>query len=356
MPSRVYNTMTKILDENADFRHISNLDFNLLQTLGILDASGAVTPEAYCGYISRLKLNEQAQALGLPLIITPPPFKNSNPEVKISKFLSNDKSLYVDSGFQESYLVRNFLSAFSPLFDFFKRNHELSDVEIHKVVSTIEKIDNAGILKLIEQQYFSNIHFGFAYGIRATRTLVSENISIDYLKSRFKLAECYLFHEPSINNLESDKGECLSYLKSKVRAKQYADNMMKNIILWKSLPAATWADLYRICAENWPKMSTGWPDINCLSESNGLFLVEVKGKDKLHNSQIFTLGKLREVLGPERIAIAWANRIAYDLPQLNSDHQISVWNWINTKTDSRVNDIEHPLFFYDKEKCIFYEK
>ena len=82
----------------------------------VLSVQKGATPEAYVGYISRLRVNEKAQTLGLLLIVLPPPIGKSNPEKKVATFFANDKNLYVGAGFEESYILRSFIGSITPDF------------------------------------------------------------------------------------------------------------------------------------------------------------------------------------------------------------------------------------------------
>jgi hypothetical protein len=342
------------MTDNSKEESLPTKDLALLQALGVVGSDGAVTPEAYIGYISRLRVNEQAQALGLPLIILPPPVAKSSPEKKVATFFSKDSTLYVDAGFEESYMLKSFIGSMVPNFNVRKKKHDLSKQEIDAIASQIAVLSEGEVIRRLEE---NNVvfqpHFGWAYSIRMPKLALDAPYDLEKLISRFYSANCYQLDCPSVNDLPGDERRCKEYLKSRKRAKQYGELMLKYLWLWRSLPPEKWSALIMVCLQHWDKMSTGWPDINILSPKHGLVLVEVKGKDKLHTSQIYTLLKLRDVLGPSRVAIAWANRIAYDLPIANSDHQESVWKWLTTPPELRVNSIAHPEFFYDPRKSLF---
>lgn len=328
-------------------------DIALLKVLGVVNSDGGVTPEAYIGYIARLRVNEQAQALGLPLIILPAPISKSNPEKKVAAFFSKDKSLYVDAGFEESYLLKSFLGSIYPGFNLRKQKADLSISEIETVSSKVFDLSEGDVVKCLEENNpVFQPHFGWAYRIKMPESALDAPYNNEKLVSRFNSACCYQLESPSINDLPGNESRCKEYLGSNKRAKQYADLMLKYILLWRSLSPKKWSELVKVCLENWDKMSAGWPDINILSPEYGLIVIEVKGMDKLHASQIYTLLKLREVLGPERVAVAWANRIANDLPFDNLQHQDSVWKWVRTTPELRANNLAHPEFFYDSNKAI----
>ena len=99
---------------------LSTKDLAILNAIGVISHEGRATPEAYVGYISRLRVNEQAQALGLPLIVLPPPIGKSNPEMKVAIFFAKDKNLYVDAGFEKRYILRSFIGSITQ--DFIVKN------------------------------------------------------------------------------------------------------------------------------------------------------------------------------------------------------------------------------------------
>lgn len=341
------------MTEESDRVDFTATDLALMKALGIIDAQGRLTPEAYVGYVTRLRVNEQAQALGLPLIVLPPPSKKSSPEKKVADFFSKDKTLYVDGGFEESYMLRSFITSIAVGFNARKRKHKLSNSEIQAIADEVSALSEEEVIRRLEE---NNVvfqpHFGWAYSIRMPDAAPDVPYDAEKLVRRFRDSICYQLEAPSINDLEGNKQRCTQYIRSKTRAKQYADLMLSYLWLWRSLSPLKWADLVRVSLENWDKMATGWPDINIVSPDYGLILVEAKGKDKLHTSQVYTLLKLREVLGPERIAIAWTNRIVYDLPLCNFEHQDSVWRWIRTRPERRKNNLKHPGTFYSADKAL----
>jgi len=326
----------------------------LLQVLGILDGLGEITPEAYIGYINRLPLNRQAEAMGIPLFLLPPPNKCDDPESKVSRFFSKDKELVVDSGFEESYLVKSFIGSIAGGFEVRKRKHSLKKSDIEQISKRISSYSEGDVVFMLEKyNEVFHPHFGFVYSIKFPKEFNGTKITYEDLFSRFKSTTYYKLDNAPINDQEGALIEAKGFLKSKRRANQYASNMMQYIILWRSLTPSKWADLVRTVLENWDKMYSGWPDINIVSSDVGLLFVEVKGKDKLHTSQIFTLLKLREILGANMVAIAWSNRVAYELPFDNQEHQRDIRGWLYLDEMEREKVNFHPLFFYDKNKSLF---
>jgi hypothetical protein len=339
--------------EHSENSHPSENSLRLLKALGVLDSSNRITPEAYIGYVTRLPVNEQAQAIGIPLILLPAPRGDDGPEKVVAKFFSKERGLHVDGGYEESYLLRSFITSVVPGFNARKKKHLISNEQIAEISREVSGLTEGQVIRRLEK---NNVvfqpHFGWAYSIKMPETADHAPYSESELRSRFYKATCYRLPEAVINDLEGNEARCGEYLKSKERAEQYAKNMLTYLWLWRSLSPAEWQSLIAVVLENWDKMASGWPDINVVSPESGLILIEVKGKDKLHTSQVYTLLKLREVLGPHRVAIAWANRIAKDLPFDNSEHQESVLAWLRTPPDQRSNTLKHPSNFYCVSKSL----
>ena len=339
-----------ITPEN-DGKFIDIVRIQLLQKLGVLDENCDVTPEGFIGFITRMPVNEQAQALGLPLILLPPHPDNRKPEAKVVDFFSKDKKLSIYGGFGESYLLRSFISSVVGEFEERKRKHKISKEQIDLIATRVLGYSESDIIHLIEK---NNVvfqrHFGWVYSIEYPPISDHESYFPKDLISRFSKCTYYKLPMPPTNDQEQAEIDVREYLLSKTRAKQYAKQMLDYLYVWRSLTPQHWARFIRMVLTHWDKMSTGWPDINIVSPHGGLVLIEVKGKDKLHTSQIFTLLKLREVLGPERVAIAWVNRVARDLSFDNSKHRASALEWINTPSHTRTNSLLHPKGFYDLSK------
>lgn len=313
------------MNSNVDVTAIRNQTLRQLKILGVLNERNEITPEAYVGYIARLPVNQQAESLGLPLILFPPPNGDDSPERKVMRFFAKDRSVVVDGGFEESYLVRSFITSIADSFDSRKRKHTIKPDEIEVSAKRVHSLLDKDVLRLIEENNpVFQPHFGWSHTIKMPDEVEVGSIDIAFLKRRFKAASCIKLPQPAINDLAGDELRCKEYLKERARASQYANNMIKYIWLWNALSKNEWEKLIRVVLSNWERMSSGWPDLNLISPKYGLIMVEVKGKDKLHNSQIYTLLRLREVLGPERVAVAWSNTVARDIPFDNQIHQESV--------------------------------
>lgn len=337
--------------ENPDQQHLDEGSIKLLRALGVLDGQNHVTPEAYIGFVTRRPVNEQAQALGIPLVLLPPPRGEESPESTVSKFFSKEKGLHVDGGYEESYLLRSFITSVAVGFNAKKKKHSLSHEKVAAIAKTVSTLTEEQVIRLLEE---NNVvfqpHFGFAYSIQMPERADESPYTMEKLIERFFKAACYQLEEPAINDLEENEARCNEFLRSKEGAKHYAKLMLTYLWVWRSLSSFEWSSLIKVVLENWDKMATGWPDINIVGPETGLILVEVKGKDKLHTSQVYTLLKLKEVLGPQRFAIAWVNRIAMGVE--NREHQESVWEWVRTSPENRANTIKHPKSFYCASKVL----
>lgn len=335
--------------------HVSRKKLEVLRSLGVLDENLEISPEALVGYITRLPVNKQAEAMGLPLIALPPLPNNGKPERKVIAFLSNSKELEVRGGFGESYFIRSFISSLIGEFNERKRKHTLTNAQINSIVARATNFTEQNVVHLLEQ---NNVvfqrHFGFAYGLRYPDVPKIEHFSKTDLLERFKKIKHYKFDNAAINDLAASEAEAIEYLSKSTNAARYAEQICSYLYLWRSLERETWGKLISTVLRNWDKMATGWPDVNVIGQNGQLALIEVKGKDKLHTSQVFTLLKLREVLGPQRLAIAWVNRIVYDLPFDNKVHRDSVMAWINAPANERTNSLQHWEGFYSHESAIEY--
>jgi len=335
--------------------HISRKKLDVLRSLGVLDESLEISPEAFVGYITRLPVNKQAEAMGLPLIILPPLSQNGKPERKVIAFLSNNKELAISGGFGESYFMRSFISSLVGEFNERTRKHSLTIAQIDSIADRVTNFTEQNVVHLLEQNnVIFQRHFGFAYGLRYPDVPKIELFSKKDMLDRFQKVRHYKFDNAAINDLVASEAEAVEYLSRKISAAQYAEQMCIYLYLWRSLERKEWGNLISVVLRNWDRMATGWPDVNVIGKNGQLTLIEVKGKDKLHTSQVFTLLKLKEVLGPQRLAIAWVNRIVYDLPFDNQVHRDSVMEWINTPANGRTNSLQHWQSFYSHEKAIEY--
>nr|WP_281721956.1 hypothetical protein [Nitrosomonas nitrosa] len=341
------------MEEDCETTIVRSSTLRQLKILGVLDEKNEITPEAYVGHIVRLPVNRQAESLGLPLILLPPPSGDESPESKVILFFKKDKDIVVDGGFEESYLVKSFITSITQTFDSRRRKHILTPEEIEIVSKKVHSLTDWDVLRLIEENNVAfQPHFGWSHTIKMSTQVEDGVIDLPLLKRRFKLASCVKLPQPAINDLLGDEHRCNEYLKDPARASQYAENMIRYLWLWRALSKDEWENLIRVVLSNWERMSTGWPDLNLISPAYGLLMVEVKGKDKLHNSQIYTLLRLREVLGPQRIAIAWANAISRDLPFDNRQHQASVWSWIRSGSARQTVQIENWSQFYNPNRAL----
>ena len=136
--------------QNSASHYIDAAKIRLLQQLGVLDENHDVTPEGFIGFVTRLPVNEQAQALGLPLILLPPRPQNQKPETTAIEFFSRQKNLSVSGGYGESYLLRSFISSIVSEFEERKRKHRISKEQIESISDRVAEFEECDILHLIE--------------------------------------------------------------------------------------------------------------------------------------------------------------------------------------------------------------
>lgn len=342
------------MKDNNEIIHFSK-KIKILQHLGILDCDCNITPEAFVGYITRLPVNKQAEAMGIPLIMLPPLPKNGSPERKILTFLKNQKNLYASGGFEESYLIRSLISTIINDFNLKKRTHDLTKEKITEIAKCIKGFSEADVVSRLEENHTAFArHFMFSYALEYPDVPKQDHFTKEDLHIRFKKIKHFRLEYGANNDLASAEAAAIKYLKSKSRANEYVELMTKYLYLWRSLEKEKWSELIKVSLTHWGKMSAGWPDINVIGPHKQMTLIEVKGKDKIHTSQVFTLLKLKEVLGPNRLAIAWVNKVAYDPSFNNKEYKQSVLDWINTPADKRNNSIKHPIWFYNNKNSIDY--
>ena len=341
------------MEGESDVTTVRSHTLDQLKLLGVLDERNEITPEAYVGHIARLPVNQQVESLGLPLILLPPPSGNTSPEAKVKRFFARKKNAVVCGGFEESYLVKSFITSIIEGFDSRKRTHSLTPAEIESSAKKIHSLTDRDVVRLMEENIVVfQPHFGWSHTVEMPDEVEAGDINLALLKRRFRKASCVRLQQPAMNDLAGDELRCEEYIKDPARAAQYAKNMIRYIWLWHALTRDEWEKLIRFVLSNWEKMSSGWPDINLISPEYGLIMVEVKGKDRLHNSQIYTLLRLREVLGPQRVAVAWTNAIAREIPLDNKLHQESVWKWLQSGSTRRADQIEHCEHFYNLSRAL----
>lgn len=294
--------------------------------LGVLDSDLNITPNAYVGAISRKPVNEQGKLMGIPVLFRPFRKNGGDPETQAISFLKKRVYMFLEGG--EGYVIKSFLSKIIPQFDYRKKTHNYTANEIEKQIEHIHKLTDYDIVKACEiKEYGFNI--GFKFDDNGNQ---ESEITEKFLKNRFKTAKVVYEYPVSDEQIKED----LNYFKSKERESVYIKSLSTQLELWHSLRDFEWHALSKLILRNWDKIYTGWPDITLFSRKIGLTLLEIKGDDKIHASQIFTILKLKEVLGANRIAILWMNSAKTGYSGLGySQHKTDIIEWFNTYWENR---------------------
>jgi len=313
---------------------ISDETANLLTELGVLNENMEITPEAYVGAISRKPVDEQARMLGLPVIIRPFTKKGGSPEKQFIKYFQSRVKENIDGGESwstEGYLIKSLLSFIIPEFDYRSRTHNYSNKEIAEQVFRITELNSIDIVEKCEL-FLGESRDGVALDFSSEHSKDVE-INKTFLRNRFKNSRPYIASGQIFD--ESDE-ERFSKAKIKERENNYINFLLGYLELWHSLSRDEWKDLAETTLQNWRKMFSGWPDLIFFSKENGLTLIEIKGSDKIHASQVYTLLKLKEVLGSNRIAIGWLNSGKINFSgKYYSAHMKEAIEWLNTKWYNR---------------------
>jgi hypothetical protein len=254
--------------------------------LGVLDSSYEIAPEAYASATLRKSVDEQANILGVNLIIKAKRGMGSDVESEFIKYFSNKvKANYQND---EGYSIKTLMMCIAPSFDPQKRKCNLTYAEIIEQSKLSHKINEWNLLNVME----TYILFNWS---GADPTFPKNEESTTYIDKK--------------TLVKRHKGITVEGKPINERTSDYVMLSMKWLSLWRSLTPFQWEDLLRVSMSNWSKMSTGWPDLSVFSEDLGLTLIEIKGTDKVHNNQVFTLLKLKEVLGQNAIAIGWVREL-----------------------------------------------
>ena len=140
------------MDNNGEMTTVRSDLLRQLKTLGVLDDRNEITPEAYVGYIARLPVNRQAESLGLPLILLPPPNGEDSPESKVMRFFAKDRNVVVEGGFEESWLLKSFITSITKAFDSRARKHSLTPEEVETASKKVHSLTEQEVLRLIEEK------------------------------------------------------------------------------------------------------------------------------------------------------------------------------------------------------------
>lgn len=312
--------------------HISQDQITLLIKLNILDSNLKVTPEAYTASVSRKPVDEQAKLLGIPVIIRPETNKALSPEKQFIDYFRKRTKDHIDGGESystEGYLIKQLLTNIIPGFDYRSRSHNYNKKAIEKQIDVINHLDNHEVLRRCES-FTIHSEIKFIFDDDKPNTDIDER----YLRHRFREAKAII---TSLHIDERTDSERIEIAKGKDREEIYTKYNLRMLELWDSLSKEEWHKLANIVLENWDKMYAGWPDLTIFSRKNGLTLIEIKGKDKIHPAQVFTLLKLKEVLGPNRIAIGWINSGKIKSSgQVYKAHMEEVTQWLNTNWTHRT--------------------
>lgn len=303
----------------------------LLIELGVLDSHLCVTPEAFVGAVARKPVDKQAELLGLPVIIRPLRKNKESPEKQFIKYFKSRVKMHIDGGesfSSEGYIIKSFLSFIIPEFDYRTKLHKYSDTEILEQISHIPNLEDIDIIRSCESFLDHDIKL-----LYKDTTPSQTGITKKYLSERFRNAGA------KIISLHIDKRtdqERIHEAKSKDKENNYIRFVSKQLDLWHSLSKQEWYALAEIVLSNWKKMYAGWPDLTFFSKDRGLILVEIKGSDRIHASQVFTLLKLKEILTEKRMAIGWLNsgKINFSGPVYTS-HMKEVIEWFNSPWTER---------------------
>ena len=292
MPPEGIREMPYITDETAA----------TLRNLGVLDPDLKVTSEAYAGPVARSNVFGQARILKLPLICLRPQ-SGQSPERQVVRFCKSTTKASVDTG--EGYWIKSFIGCLVPFFDYRKRKVSLDENNLTPYLEAIDDITESDIVRLIEikeikQSLGDNFWRVFPQEISQTN-----NISATFLRERFM--------QTSINKPDHIITE-EEWRKAKVEAfsrrwkKYYVDSILGYLKLWRCLPRSTWITFIERVIGDWEKLYTGWPDVTVIDKNGFVTLIEVKGSDKVHASQVYTLLELRNILGRGSVCLAWVNR------------------------------------------------
>jgi hypothetical protein len=308
---------------------ISAETIDKLIKLEILNDDLEITPQAYVGVISRKPVNEQAEMLGIPLIVRPFKKNDKSPEKQFIRYFSSRVPGYIDGGedwSSEGYIIKSLLSYIIPEFECRSRKHNYSNEEIKIQIECILSYSEINIIEKCEVLFSSRDYIDVDFNVL---TKLQDRVDKKYLRERFRCAKRSISQYSPI--FEESIEEKIITSKCKEYETAYISNCLKYIELWRSLSKDEWLSLAEITLSNWSKMYAGWPDLTFYSESLGLTLVEIKEKDKIHTSQIYTILKLKEVLGSKRLAIGWLNsgRINFS-GHYYTNHMKEVISWFHT--------------------------
>ncbi len=316
---------------------ISDRTAELLQNLGVLDSLLQITPEAYVGAIARKPVDKQAELLDIPVIIRPFRKNGGSPENQFITYFKSRVSMSIDGGESystEGFIIKHLLSFLIPEFDYRKKKHNYTDNETERQTEHLINLKDKDILQACENFLDPN-DMEFIYdSINDDEQIISTS----FLSDRFDTAKVKITSQWIDDRPDADR---IALVKNKDRKNNYIRYNLEQIDLWNSLKPDEWLKLANIVLKNWEKMYAGWPDLTFFSKEHGIILIEIKGSDRIHASQVFTLLKLKEVLTEKRMAIGWLNSGKINFSgRFYTSHMNEVLEWFNSPWKERSRFVQ----------------
>lgn len=254
--------------------------------LGVLDKYHKIAPEAYVSATLRKPVDKQAEILGINLIIKAKRGNGKDIEGEFVKYFKN--KIKANFSNDEGHMIKTMMNLIAPEFITRSKVVNFSEDRILELSKSPHRVNEWMLLNEIEK----NILYSW-FGAEPIFPPNEVDISIIDRK-------CLLARQKNIivegKNIDS-------------KTSSYVSSALEWLNLWRSLSPYQWEELLKISMLNWEKMNSGWPDLSIFSEELGLTLVEIKGSDKIHNNQVYTLLKLKEVLGKNALAIGWVREL-----------------------------------------------
>lgn len=272
--------------------------------------------------------------MGIPLVVLPPLNGNGRPERKAALFFKGIPDTYVDGGHggEESNLLRSFLTCLVDEFDARKRRQLIDVQDLAEIERRISDFTESDVLLQLEKKSTLGTYYfnGFSIKWPDSACVAGASIAASDIQSRFESATpIRVGAVPCGEEVEARK-HIENYLANARNAKRHVSSMYHYLLLWRTFSSSRWGRIVCDIIRNWDRMWAGWPDINILHPRGGITVVEVKGRDRIHPSQVYTLLKLRDLLGGDRIAIAWVNQAFYAY-RVSAAHHEAVRHWICDK-------------------------
>jgi len=299
-----------------------------LQELGILGNDGEIKPDAYQGLIANKPVVTQAKILGIPVIHRPFRADGTSPEEQFVTYFRKRTTATFEGGESwatEGFIIKSLISSIIPGFDYRKKKVDLSKSEIEYRLEMVAELD-AWDVAIAQEPKFDNIEISYDFGPKPNGVF-----SPSTLRERFRKSRVY----GSYSSTGLDK-EVVEEAKSKEKESNYVRLLSEYVCLWESMNQGDWQKIIGLVLREWSRIYAGWPDITIFSKATGLTLVEIKGKDKVHPNQVYTLMKLKDILGSSRMAIGLINTPQFDFSSdIRKAHTESVVEWLNTPFEQR---------------------